>query len=112
MLDELNALEGKFHLSPATAYTLAAVPARYALERRQWSDAAKSPLIREGEFAWERFPQLEAIVHFTRAVGAARSGDAAAAQKAVDKLAMLKEKAAKNVYWAFQVEIQHYAAEA
>ena len=111
MLDELNGLEGKFHLSPATAYTLAAVPARYTLERQHWADAAQLPLIRAEEFEWGRFPQIEAIVHFARAVGAARSGDLSTAQKAFDKLAALRQQV-KNVYWGYQVEIQQMAAQA
>lgn len=111
-VDELMNLEGQFQPSPATAYTLAAVPARYALERRQWGDAARLQLIRATDFPWERFPQFEAIVHFAEALGAARSGDQPAAKLALDRLASLHGKLKDNVYWAYQVEIQRTAAEA
>ena len=36
VLDTIQTLEGPFQPHVATAYTLAAVPARFALERQQW----------------------------------------------------------------------------
>lgn len=91
----------------AAAYALAAVPARYFIERRRWSEAATLTAHPEG-FPWNRFPWAEAIVHFARGLGAARSGDAAAAQKQVEKLQSLRDAllTAKQNYWADQVEIQ------
>src|SRR2546426_1374134 len=63
----------------------AAVPARYALEHQDWKGAAQlQPL-------GTPFPAAEAITHFARAMGAARSGDAAAAQADIDKLKPLRE---------------------
>src|SRR5207245_1868889 len=57
----------------------AAVPARYALERQDWKGAAQlQPL-------GTPFPAAEAITHFARAIGAARSGDPAAAQADIEK---------------------------
>jgi hypothetical protein len=54
------------------SYTaLAAVPARYALERQAWKEAAAL------EPRGSQFPQAEAITYFARALGAARSGDLA-----------------------------------
>ena len=75
MLDQLNTSKESFNTSAATAYALAAAPGRYVLERRQWADAAKLELIQATGFPWERYPQFEAIFHFTRAIGSARSGD-------------------------------------
>jgi len=87
---------------------LAAVPARYALERQDWRGAAQLQPLGTG------LPAGEAITHFARALGAARTGDVAAAQTDVDKLkeqrAALLE--AKQPYWAEQVEIQILAAQA
>ena len=55
--------------NPATD---AAIPARYALERGQWSEAAA--LARHpSDFPWNRFPEAEAILVFARGLGAARS---------------------------------------
>jgi tetratricopeptide (TPR) repeat protein len=86
----------------------AAVPARYMLERQDWRGAAQlKPL-------GLTIPQAEAVTHFARALGAARSGDVAAAQADVAKLIEIRaglEKANQS-YWAGQVEIQVLAAQA
>jgi tetratricopeptide (TPR) repeat protein len=52
--------------------------------------------------------------YFARAIGAARSGDAAAAEKAVEALERIVAglKAAKNDYWATEVEVQRLSAAA
>jgi tetratricopeptide (TPR) repeat protein len=94
--------------APAGFFARAAIPARYALERNAWAEAAKlSP--RDSPFPW-----TEAITHFARAIGAARTGDVAAAQADVDKLASLADglRKAKDEYWSEQVEIQRQAAAA
>jgi tetratricopeptide (TPR) repeat protein len=86
----------------------AAVPARYMLERQDWMGAAQlQPL-------GTPFPAAEAITHFARAMGAARSGDPAAAQADVEKLKGLREglEKAKQSYWAEQVEVQILGAQA
>jgi hypothetical protein len=59
----------------AAAYALAAVPARHALERRDWKEAAAlTP--QAASFPWARYPYAEAIMRFSRAMGAARTGRA------------------------------------
>jgi tetratricopeptide (TPR) repeat protein len=95
---------------PAGGYAIAAVPARYALERRSWKEAAALTL--SPAFPWEKFPQTEAIVHFARAVGAARGGDVATARQALDRLTALQSalQGQKGFDWATQVEIQRRAA--
>jgi hypothetical protein len=91
------------------SYTaLAAVPARFALERQAWKEAAVL------EPRGSQFPQAEAITYFARAVGLARSGDPAAAAREVETLKELRaalEKANQS-YWAEQVEVQMLAASA
>src|SRR5712691_11985202 len=86
----------------AGATARAAVPARYMLERQDWQGAAQLQPLGTG------YPMAEAITHFARAMGSARSGDAAAAQADIDKLKQLREGllAAHQPYWAEQVEIQ------
>ena len=86
----------------------AAVPARYMLERQDWKGAAQlQPL-------GTPFPAAEAITHFARAMGAARSGDPAAAQADIDKLKQLREGLLKanQAYWAEQIEVQVLGAQA
>ena len=88
-------------------YAAAAIPARYALERRDWKQAAAL------EPRQTAFPFIDAITHFARAVGAARSGDVTAADADAQALAALHAKLAPtDAYWAQQVEIQHKAAQA
>ena len=86
----------------------AAVPARYMLERQDWKGAAQlQPL-------GTPFPPAEAITHFARAMGAARSGDLAAAKGDIEKLNELRAglDKAKQSYWAEQVEVQILGAQA
>jgi len=99
--------------SLAAAYALVAVPARYALERRSWTDAA-SLTMPATAFPWARYPWAEAIIAYTHSLGAARTGDVAAAEKDVERLAALRDTLmqAKNKYWADQVEVQRRAAAA
>ncbi len=95
------------------AYAFAAIPARVALERHRWSEAAGLELHPAG-FPWTRFPNSEAIIHFARAVGAARSGDRASTAREVQALTEIEKKVRKvqsDYDWASQVEIQRRAAE-
>ena len=93
---------------PAGFYALAAIPARYALERGAWKEAAVL-VPRETPFAF-----ADAVTHFARALGAARSGNPAAAAKDVEKLASLRDalQKANDAYWTGQVEIQRRIATA
>ncbi len=95
----------------AAGYALAAVPARYALERRAWKEAA-GLTVTPSWYPWDKLPYAAAIVHFANAVGAARSGDVAAARAAVAKLEAIEAGLAgqKGFDWATQVKIQRLAA--
>ena len=95
----------------AGAFAFAAIPARYALERGAWAEAA----------ALEVHPSTtlyaDAITWFARALGAARSQDpsvAAGAQKSIEQLQSIAERltAASEPYWAEQVHIQRIGASA
>jgi tetratricopeptide (TPR) repeat protein len=89
---------------PAPLYAVAAIPARYAVERDQWAAAAALP-----DPPDSKFPYTEAITLFARGVGAARSGKPEAAEKDLTRLAAIVAalKTAKNDYWATEVEVQH-----
>ena len=104
---EVNAA-GAAAPAPAGYFALAAIPARYALERNAWAEAAS---LKPQE---TRFPWTDAVTYFARALGAARSGNPAAAAKDVEKLNALaaKLKESKDAYWTGQVEIQAKAASA
>ncbi len=96
------------------AYALAAVPARYALERHQWQEAAalRTP---EADLDWTPFRYAEGTTLFANAIGAARGGDAAAARTAVERLTALHAQIAAapppGTYdWAGEVESLRLAA--
>jgi hypothetical protein len=97
----------------AAAYALAAIPARHALERRAWAEAAAiAP--RPSSFPWAKYPYAEAIVHFARAVGGARSADLETSRRAVARLGEIQGALVgqKGFDWATQVEIERRAAAA
>jgi hypothetical protein len=92
----------------AAFYAIAAIPARWTLERGAWKEAAalqarSSPL-----------PYADALTEFARAVGAARSRDVAAARAALARLNALRgrEASMNEPYWTEQIRIQHDSAEA
>jgi hypothetical protein len=94
---------------PSAGYfALAAIPARYALERLDWKQAAQL-MPRETPF-----PYTEAMTWVARGLGAARLGQAPAAYESVAALKQIRERLSKagENYWARQVEIQELEAEA
>jgi len=113
VLEELQAIDKASPEAVAAAYAFAAIPARYAIERRQWEDAAKLEL-RPAKFAWDRYPWALAIVAYARGIGAARTGDAAAARQEIERLAEIAKQSAGGIgyNWAGQVEIQRLSVAA
>jgi tetratricopeptide (TPR) repeat protein len=92
----------------ANAFALAAIPARYALERQAWAEAAALPIAPGG------LPYTDAMTHFARALGASHQNDVAAAKASVDALERLHDKLTQmnDTYWAEQVEIERRGAAA
>src|SRR5688572_3384379 len=89
-------------------YARAAMPARMALDRGQWREAMQL------QPTATKYPYTDAITYFARAIGAARSGDVAAAEKDAAELARLHKtlEAARDNYWATEVEVQRLTAAA
>ncbi len=87
------------------SYAAVAIPARLALERGDWAAAARLPQ-QNTQCAF-----CEAITTFSRALGAARMGDTAAAEQEALRLEAQHKTLmeAKNNYWATEVEIQRLA---
>lgn len=83
-------------------FALAAIPARYALERQDWHAAEVL------EVRATAFPFTDAVTWFARGIGAARLGHRAEADEASSALSRIQERLAKagELYWARQVEIQ------
>jgi tetratricopeptide (TPR) repeat protein len=78
------------------------------VERGDWKGASELQVLPA------KFPQVMAITHFARALGAARSGNAGAAKVDAAKLAELRDKLieAKVGYWPPIVDIQYQIASA
>ncbi|HEU4506740.1 MAG TPA: hypothetical protein VFR78_00785 [Pyrinomonadaceae bacterium] len=117
VLQEVNKIQKIEPESFKVAYAISAIPARYVLERRQWNEAAKLEMSSAylKQFPWQRFPWATAHMHFARAIGAARAGDAASARREVETLTTIQQAltGVKGDYdWARQVEIQRQVAEA
>ncbi len=94
---------------PSAGYfALAAIPARYALERQDWQQAERL-VLRETPF-----PYTDAMTWFARGLGAARLGHVAAANEAATALMRIQKRllSANEPYWARQVEIQALAVAA
>jgi tetratricopeptide (TPR) repeat protein len=108
LVDSLRNLKKFRFASLGIDTALAAIPARFVLERGRWDEAAQLP-IRDSQF-----PAAQSITYFARALGAARSGNTAAARAEIARFDEIEAKlvAAKNDYWAGQTRIQKRAATA
>jgi hypothetical protein len=116
ILDRLPALAARFNSNAITGaapgsagvFALAAIPARWVLERRAWAEAAAL------EPRASAFPYTEAMTYFARSLGASHMADTARARAAVDSLAAISQRLSADgeSYWAEQVAIQHLIAQA
>ena len=116
ILDQLPALAARFDpnaitgAAPGSAgvFALAAIPARWALERSAWAEAAAlQPKASD-------YPHTEAMTYFARAVGGSRTGNLATTRAAIDSLGAIQQRLAGKgeTYWAEQVAIQLLEARA
>jgi len=110
VVDELVGFQQSAAANLPTAYAVAAIPVRFALERRDWPAAASLSAPAIG-FSLERFPWAEAMISFGRALGDARTGNIAGAQTEIAKLQSLEDPLkGKDSYWANQIEVQRLGA--
>lgn len=116
ILTELPAIAAKFDPNAVTGaapgsagvFALAAMPARYALERHAWSEAA------ELQPTATMFPYSEALTYFARGLAAAHLRNVALARVSIDSLSAITARlsAANESYWAEQVAIQQLGTQA
>jgi len=116
ILDLLPSLAARFDPNAITGaapglagvYALAAIPARWALERGAWAEAAAL------EPKASSYPYTEAMTYLARALGASRIGDIPKAKAAADSLASIQQRLASQgeAYWAEQTAIQTLEARA
>jgi hypothetical protein len=116
VLDTLPAIAARFGpraitgAAPGSAgvFALAAIPARWVLERGAWNEAAAL------EPKPSDFPYAEAMTYFARALGASHIGDQRRAADAIDSLGAIEQRlrVQGDAYWTEQVAIQRIAADA
>ncbi|MEO7412948.1 MAG: hypothetical protein ABIZ81_06290 [Opitutaceae bacterium] len=115
---QIGALNGPYSAVQPTAmaFAFAAIPARYALERQAWAEAAALPLHQPAAFPWSgQYLNCDSIVHFARAIGAARSGQLDVARVEIAELQRVHRELAapkREGYWVSQAETQLLAAQA
>lgn len=111
-LDYLQTMEAVAPYNSKDAYVFAAVPTRYALERKDWIAAAALEL-KPANFGWEQFPWERSLVTFGRVLGAVhlRKLDVAKAGLAELKASYASLMEREKPYEANQVQIQIKAAE-
>lgn len=88
---------------PSAGYfALAAIPARYALEREDWKRAV-ALTVKESPFLY-----TQAMTWFARGLGSARLGESKSAYDSAAALKEIRERLLKSGenYWALQVEIE------
>ena len=98
----------------ASAYALAAAPARMRLELDDWQSAAETPVNEHPAISWEKYPAMTAITEFARGIGASRSGNAEKSTASIAALGDLRKQleAAGEAYWATLVHAQQKSVEA
>jgi tetratricopeptide (TPR) repeat protein len=108
VVDEMIDVKGYNPNVRTGPYAVAASQARYVLERSDWKEAAALQ-VQPTQFAY-----VDAVTHFARALGAARSGDPGRAAADIAKLAELRDKLRQtnDTYWTEQVDIQWQIATA
>ncbi len=99
-LDEALAMQG-YQPSFISAFHLAVMPARYAVERRQWAEAAALEPAAVADIPWEQFAWAESLSWFGRGLGLANSGDAKGAAAAEKKMLALADRARADGEQAF-----------
>lgn len=92
VLDEALS-RGQYEENAIAAFHTAVMPARYAIERRDWEAAAAIEPRAADYLSWERYPWPEALSWFTKGLGAAHSNEVATARDAENRMSALAERA-------------------
>ncbi|MDE2387946.1 MAG: hypothetical protein KGN35_02505 [Betaproteobacteria bacterium] len=113
IVQQVQAIGNAQPSNTTVAYAYAAIPARYAVERGDWREAAKLRL-HPADFPWQQFGWCEAIFHFAKGLGAARTGNVTDAKDSLQRLETLRDldRSAHKDYTAGQIGIQRLAVAA
>lgn len=106
-IEYLRTINDVFPQNFKVAYSFVAMPARYALERKDWAEAFQLELS-PSNFPWEKFQWEKANANFARLLGAVHANKLADAKKELEQLHRIHEKlsGAKENYKANLVLIQ------
>lgn len=108
VLDELRAIKKVQPENVKTAYAFAELPARYALERRNWVEAAATPSLHESSLKWP-----SGLISFARGYGLARLGDLPGAHRELTALERAeRETQPKDPFWSDYIEALRRGLEA
>ena len=91
--DEIFTQTQPFQDTGISAFHLASIPARYAVERRDWEQAQALIPGNLDSIKWEKFFWAEAISWFAKGLGAVHQGDTQQAQQAELRMIELRDKA-------------------
>ncbi len=97
---------GPYQEDFAAAFHLAIMPARYALERRDWAAAAALEPGSPDYLAWDRYDWPRAISWFARGMGSVMTGDLDGAGQAEARLLELRDRAQAAGEAAFTTYIE------
>ncbi len=89
-----------------SAFHLAAMPARYAVERRQWDEAAAVQVRQHEYLPWDKFWWPEAMSWFAKGLGATKTGDLTTAREAEARMRALGDQADEAGEQAFRQYIE------
>jgi len=109
IVNSIDTISTPLSVAATTAYALAAMPARIALEDHQWAAAAALALPDTSKFAWKKFPQWEGLIHYAKGLGAGRSGNKKVAESSLFRLTTLQTQLGntpQTKYWYDQMEAQ------
>jgi len=111
VIGHLRAMPRLEQVETKTTYAVAAIPARFALERHDWRAAAALTFAKDID--WSN-PRTSALTHFAIGIGAARSGDVDTAKRAESALTKCVEALARDgdAVWRSQVAVQQMAVAA
>ena len=111
-IEYLKTIKEVFPVNFKEAYSFAAMPARFAMERKDWAAAAKLKL-EPAEFPWEKFLWEKANTNFARLLGAIHMHQLGDARAELEQLRSIHSQLilAKEHYKANLVLIQIKAGE-
>lgn len=113
ILERAQAID-EMYPAPFAGYNLAAPQARYYLEQQKWQEAANLEPGKPDVLRWENYPMAEALFHYARGLGAARTGDLeqAEAERQHIHASVQALQEAGDGYWAHMTDALGKAVEA